>query len=123
MTESGKIIKMEIDYMDICDEKIPELQKLAKSGKVHDALDQLLALEKQTRTVGDVYSTGNLLVAICQICREANNWAALNEHIVLLTKRRSQLKQAVTKMVQQCYTYVDETPDKESKIKLIDTLR
>ncbi|KAJ8967602.1 hypothetical protein NQ314_002720 [Rhamnusium bicolor] len=103
--------------------KIPECQKLAKSGKLHDALDQLLALEKQTRTGADMLSTGRVLVAICQICREAKNWAALNEHIVLLTKRRSQLKQAVAKMVQECCSYVDETPDKDTKIKLIDTLR
>lgn len=41
----------------------------------------------------------------------------------MLTKRRSQLKQAVTKMVQECCTYVDQTPDKETMIKLIDTLR
>lgn len=26
-------------------------------------------------------------------------------------------------MVQECYTYVDKTPDKETKIKLIETLR
>lgn len=36
---------------------------------------------------------------------------------------RSQLKQAVVKMVQECYTYVNKTPDKETKIKLIETLR
>lgn len=36
---------------------------------------------------------------------------------------RSQLKQAVVKMVQECCTYVDKTPDKETKIKLIETLR
>nr|AEE61400.1 unknown [Dendroctonus ponderosae] len=41
----------------------------------------------------------------------------------MLTKRRSQLKQAVTKMVQECCTYVDETPDQEAMVKLIDTLR
>ncbi|KAJ8978077.1 hypothetical protein NQ317_000635 [Molorchus minor] len=98
-TDSGKIVKMEVDYTSNCDDKIPECQKLAKSGKLHDALDQLLALEKQTRTGADMISTGRVLVAICQICREAGNWAALSEHIVLLTKRRSQLKQAVAKML------------------------
>lgn len=122
-TDSGKIVKMEVDYSSTCDEKIPECQKLAKSGKLHDALEQLLALEKQTRTGADMISTGRVLVAIVQICKEAKNWAALNEHIVLLTKRRSQLKQAVVKMVQECCSYVDQTPDKETKIKLIDTLR
>jgi 26S proteasome regulatory subunit N5 len=68
-------------------------------------------------------STGRVLVAIVQICFEAKNWSALNEHIALLAKRRSQLKQAVAKMVQECCTYVEQTPDKETKIKLIDTLR
>ncbi|XP_060521588.1 26S proteasome non-ATPase regulatory subunit 12 [Cylas formicarius] len=122
-TDSGRIVKMEVDYASTCDEKIPECQRLAKQGKLHDALDQLLALEKQTRTGADMISTGRVLVAVCQICKEANNWAALNEHIVLLTKRRSQLKQAVTKMVQECCTYVDHTPDKDTMIKLIETLR
>ena len=68
-------------------------------------------------------STSRVLVAIVQICFEAKNWGALNEHIVLLSKRRSQLKQAVTKMVQECCQYVDKTPDRETKIKLIETLR
>lgn len=122
-TDSGKIVKMEVDYSSNCDEKIPECKKLAKSGKIHDALEQLLALEKQTRTGADTVSTGRVLVAIVQICKEASNWPLLNENIILLTKRRSQLKQAVAKMVQECCSYVDETPDKETKIKLIDTLR
>ncbi|KAK5641305.1 hypothetical protein RI129_009852 [Pyrocoelia pectoralis] len=122
-TDSGKIIKMEVDYSSTCDEKIPEYTKMAGMGKLHDALDGLLALEKQTRTVADMVSSGRVLVAIVQICFEAKNWVALNEHIVLLSKRRSQLKQAVAKMVQECCTYVDQTPDKETKIQLIDTLR
>lgn len=122
-TESGKIVKMEVDYSSTCDEKIPECKKLAVSGKMHDALDILLALEKQTRTGADMVSTGRVLVAIVQICKEANNFNALFEHINLLSKRRSQLKQAVAKMVQECCTYVDQMPDKETMIKLIDTLR
>ena len=31
--------------------------------------------------------------------------------------------QAVTKMIQEAYTYVEQTPDLETKLKLIDTLR
>lgn len=122
-TDSGRIIKMEVDYSVACDEKIPECKKLAAEGKIHDALDALLALEKQTRTGADMVSTGRVLVAIVQICFEAKNWALLNEHISLLAKRRSQLKQAVAKMVQECCTYVDLTPNKDVKLKLIDTLR
>lgn len=47
----GRIVKMEVDYSVTCDEKIPEWKKMAQEGKMHDALDALLALEKQTRTV------------------------------------------------------------------------
>lgn len=47
----------------------------------------------------------------------------LNENIIALSKRRSQLKAAVTKMVQKCCTYVDKMPSKDLKLKLIDTLR
>ncbi|PSN34115.1 26S proteasome non-ATPase regulatory subunit 12 [Blattella germanica] len=122
-TDSGRIVKMEVDYSSTCDEKIPECQKMAKEGKMHDALDTLLSLEKQTRTGADMISTGRVLVAIVQICFEARNWNLLNEHIALLAKRRSQLKQAVAKMVQECCTYVEQAPNKETKIKLIDTLR
>ncbi|TGZ51702.1 26S proteasome non-ATPase regulatory subunit 12 [Temnothorax longispinosus] len=116
MDNSGRLVKMEVDYSSTCDAKIPECKKLASEGKLHDALDQLLALEKLTRTV-------KLLVAIVEICLEAKNWSALNEHIILLSKRRSQLKQAVTKMVQECCTYIDKMPNKETMVKLIETLR
>ncbi|XP_014220791.1 26S proteasome non-ATPase regulatory subunit 12 [Trichogramma pretiosum] len=121
--EGGRIVKMEVDYSSNCDIKIPECRKLAEEGKLHDALDQLLVLEKLTRTASDMVSTSRVLVAIVKLCFEAKNWVALNEHIVLLSKRRSQLKQSVTTMVQECCTYIDQTPDKETMIKLIETLR
>ncbi|XP_018301013.1 26S proteasome non-ATPase regulatory subunit 12 [Mycetomoellerius zeteki] len=123
MDNSGRLMKMEVDYSNTCDVKIPECKKLASEGKLHDALDQLLALEKLTRTVADMASTSRLLTAIVEICLEAKNWSALNEHIILLSKRRSQLKQAVTKMVQECCTYIDKMPNKETMVKLIETLR
>ena len=31
--------------------------------------------------------------------------------------------QAVTKMIQEAFSYVEQTPDLETKLKLIDTLR
>lgn len=56
------------------------------------------------------------------LCYEAKNWEKLNEIIVLLSKRRAQLKQAVTAMVQQASAYVDEL-DEPLKLSLIETLR
>jgi len=63
------------------------------------------------------------LVCVVELCHDKKDWDLLNENILTLSKKRSQLKQAVTKMVQKCVTYVDETPNKETKLKFIDTLR
>ena len=41
----------------------------------------------------DMVSTSRILVAVVQMCHEAKDWDALNENIMLLSKRRSQLKQ------------------------------
>lgn len=51
ITEGGRLVKMEVDYSTTCDEKIPEAQKMAKEGRVQEAVDSLMVLEKQTRTV------------------------------------------------------------------------
>jgi 26S proteasome regulatory subunit N5 len=55
VVDGGRIVKMEVDYSSNCDTKIPECKKLAQEGKLHDALDQLLVLEKLTRTVSQIF--------------------------------------------------------------------
>lgn len=56
------------------------------------------------------------------LCYDAKDWDKLNETIVLLSKRRAQLKQAVTAMVQQASTYLDELAEAR-KLSLIETPR
>jgi len=97
---------------------------LAKKN-MDEAIDLLMSLEKQTRTGADMHSTAKVLVCLVQICYEAKRWTTLNEHIVMLTKKRSQLKQAVAKMVQECCKWISEAtlPSKEVELELIGTLR
>lgn len=122
--EGGRIVKMEVDYSGACDETIPKCKEMAKKDSTfNDALEQLLSLEKQARIGTDMVSSSRVLVAIVQIIYDAKKWELLNEYIAILVKKRSQSKQAIVKMVQECVTYVDHSPDKETKIKLIDTLR
>ena len=45
-----------------------------------------------TCKASDALSTGRVLKAIVQLCFDMGDWDSLNEHIVILTKRRSQLK-------------------------------
>lgn len=123
ITEGGRLVKMEVDYSTTCDEKIPAAKQTAKEGRVQEAVESLMTLEKQTRTGADAHSTSRVLVAIVEICYDAGDWTLMNESIVTLTKKRSQIKMGVTKMVQKTCEYVDKTPDKETKLKLMDTLR
>ena len=58
-----------------------------------------------------------------ELCYEAKNWKALNENIVALSKRRSQIKKAITDMVRKCCEFVDSIADREQQLILIDTLR
>ena len=51
VVDGGRLVKMEVDYSDTCDEKIPLAQSLAASGKVVEGVENLMSLEKQARTV------------------------------------------------------------------------
>lgn len=85
-------------------------------------IEALLNTEKQMRLNGDVAGTRKAVTEILQLCFDARAWKLLNDQIVLLSKRRGQLKQAVTSMVQQAMQYIEETPDIKTKIELIETL-
>lgn len=71
----------------------------------------------------DLASTSRVLVAIVTIAKDAKNWSLLNEQVLLLSKKHGQLKQAITKMVQVVAGFLDETPDLDTKLSLIETLR
>ncbi|KAM7523637.1 hypothetical protein LguiA_013539 [Lonicera macranthoides] len=91
-------------------------------GNLEAQIETLLNVEKQMRLNGDVAGTKKAATDILKLCFDARAWKTLNDQIVLLSKRRGQLKQAVTAMVQQAMQYIDETPDIETKIELIKTL-
>ena len=47
----------------------------------------------------------------------------MNEQVLVLSKKHGQLKQATTKMVQTVMGFVDDTPNAEIKLSVIETLR
>lgn len=56
-------------------------------------IEALLNVEKQMRLAGDVVGTRKAAVDIVELCYQAKAWKTLNDQIVLLSKRRGQLKQ------------------------------
>jgi 26S proteasome regulatory subunit N5 len=61
MADSGRLVKMEVDFSDTLEKKLPEVQEMAKNGQVQEALESLLSLEKQTRLVS-MYAQSTLCV-------------------------------------------------------------
>lgn len=63
------------------------------TGNLDAKIEQLLNVEKQMRLAGDVAGTKKAATDILQLCFEARAWKTLNDQIVVLSKRRGQLKQ------------------------------
>ncbi len=62
-------------------------------GNLDGALEGLLNIEKQQRLAEEITTCKLACAAIVQVLYEAKQWKLLNENILLLAKRRSQLKQ------------------------------
>jgi hypothetical protein len=76
---------------------------------LHDAVEQLLSLEKQNRLGEDVTGTKLCCAAVLDVLFSAGEWKLLCENILLLAKRRSQLKQV--RHVSRLATFASHTAD------------
>ncbi|CAI0428418.1 unnamed protein product [Linum tenue] len=95
---------------------------MGSSANLEAAIERLQNAEKQSRLAGEVAATRQAVTEILELCFQAKDWKSLNDQILILSKKRGQLKQAVTAMVQQAMQYIDQTPDIETRIELIKTL-
>jgi len=111
------------DFSDEVHSVIPQASALARSGKLTDALEMLLSLEKRARLGGDLKSVGEVALVIVKLCLEMKDLDQLNSNITLLCKRRGQFKQVQVTVIQEAASRVGEVENKEDKLKLIDTLR
>lgn len=114
---------MEKDCSAIVDAQFPEIEAHAKTGQITKSFEQLLVLEKQTRSAADLASSTRVLKKFIQLTFEAQDWKLMQEYIVLLSKKHGQLKQAITRMIQESMECLEKTPDMKTKLELIDTLR
>jgi len=115
--------RMQEDFSAKVEALLPEQIKNAKSGKLEEAIENILALEKQTRQGEDYHSTTKLATTIVKLCFEAQDWKRLNDNLQLLAKRRGQLRTVVQDFVKEAMTYLDKIADKKIRLELLDTLR
>lgn len=75
------------------------------------------------RQASDLATTSRILLTIVTLSKDSGDWGLLNDQVLLLSKKHGQLKQAITKMVQKVMSFLDETPNMEVKLSVIETLR
>jgi 26S proteasome regulatory subunit N5 len=103
--------------------KIADAVALVESESTEAAVESLLSLERANRMAAAGPETSATCVAIIRIYRDLKDWKAVGEHVVLISKRRAQLKSAVTKTVQEAMSYLDMITDESERLSLLETLR
>ena len=81
--------KMEKDWSQAASKAIQASHGLPLSA----AIEQLLVVEKQSRTSADLASNSLVLLHIVDLCFNSADYKALNEQVVALAKKRALLKQ------------------------------
>eukprot|EP00184_Porphyridium_aerugineum_P004377 CAMPEP_0184700316 /NCGR_PEP_ID=MMETSP0313-20130426/11873_1 /TAXON_ID=2792 /ORGANISM="Porphyridium aerugineum, Strain SAG 1380-2" /LENGTH=515 /DNA_ID=CAMNT_0027159917 /DNA_START=80 /DNA_END=1627 /DNA_ORIENTATION=- len=118
--EDSAVYKMDEEVIKVTD---GWLDKCKSQEMLNTAIEELLSVERVQRLAQNAPETAYVCVAIVKLCRRFEQWKLLADQILQISKRRSQLKQATTKMVQEAFTYIDDTPDQATKVMLIETLR
>lgn len=102
---------------------IAALKGIVAQGHLAEALEGLLNLEKSSRQAEDITACKECCRAVLETCFEARDWKTLQENVVVVSKRRGQMKQVVQAVVRQAMGYIEHTPDKATKVELIKTLQ
>jgi len=109
------------DFSKEVEELLSRVDTMATAGRLEEAVEQLLGLEKKTRQASDGISTAKLVCKICKLYFDAKEWTKLKEHIITLPKKRGQLKRSTTDMVHLAMSWLDGL-DKDKRLDLINTL-
>ncbi|KZV91331.1 PCI-domain-containing protein [Exidia glandulosa HHB12029] len=118
--------KQERDFSPEVNTLLPQAKELAQAGKVQEAVDKLLVLEKQCRNASDTPSTTRVATAILDIAKDAKDFDLLNSSLNTLSKKHGQMKNVVEAMVKQTSGWTDEigaSAGTERWLQTIETLR
>ena len=82
------------DYSSEIKSTLPDIisSTINNNNTFYNTIEILLSLEKKTRLVADSWSTGYICTNIIKLCGDLNKFNDLIDQLLLLSKRRSQLK-------------------------------
>lgn len=106
-------------------DKIDAALKLRETEGRSVAIERLLSLERTNRGAGASPETSAVCVSVVRMLgRDERDWKAMGEYVVMLSKRRAQLKMAIQRMVKEAMRLMEELlTDEETTIQLLETLR
>jgi len=104
---------------------MPEVEGLAKGGKLAEALNMLYIEEKTCRVAEDGVNTAQIGVKIVQLCWEANDVQAVIDNVVLIARKRGQMATVTSAVVEHCLKFVEELGKRDAALheKLVRGLR
>jgi len=116
-------MKPDKDHSAAVDVAIPQNEELA-TKHLDEALENLLNLEKQCRLSNDVDSVVKIVISIVGILKSQKEWKKLNEHVLIISKRRGQHKKAVSAVVQEAMKVLDDlVGDEPTLLEMIEIIR
>ncbi|KRZ09941.1 26S proteasome non-ATPase regulatory subunit 12 [Trichinella zimbabwensis] len=119
----GRVVKMLADMSKEVEQVKMEADRLILEEMFLTALEKLCDLERRTRLSADMNSNATVQVWIVSVCFNERQYDILNEQIIALSKKRSLMKYANSKMVRACVDSMPSVACKTAKLKLIETLR
>lgn len=93
------------------------------ASRLEEAVDTIFEAEKKSRLAGELGPTRKACMAIIELCFELGDWTALNQNVLIISKRRAQLKQVIKEVVQKSMEFLEKATTKEQKLEMLETLR
>ncbi|KAL1244260.1 26S proteasome non-ATPase regulatory subunit [Trichinella spiralis] len=119
----GRVVKMLADLSKEVEQVKLEAERLISDEMFAAALEKLCDMERRTRLSADMNSNATVQVNIVSVCFSEKQYDILKEQIIALSKKRSLMKYANSKMVQACVELMPSVSCKKAKFELIETLR
>lgn len=106
-------------------QKIEQALSTAGDGEEGEttAIENLLQLERVNRGAGAAPETAAVCVYLVRYFGGKKDWKTMSEYVVMLSKRRAQIKMAVSRMVKACMVFLEEMKEEKTKVDLIEVLR